>query len=84
MEDIDNKITTTISEILETEVIRKGTAKAAANHKEWEKKKRKEGWRFVEVTRGLKILVPCDRKGKPTAEGQERLNRKRETFFRYL
>ena len=39
--------------------------------KKYEKKKIKEGWRWVKVNERLKILVPCDKHGNPTKEGLE-------------
>ena len=43
--------------------------------KKYEKKKIKEGWRWIKVNERLKILVPCDKHGNPTKEGLEKIER---------
>jgi hypothetical protein len=38
--------------------------------KEIESKRLKEGWRNIKIKPNLVVLVPCDKKGKPTKKGQ--------------
>ena len=38
-------------------------------------KKFQQGWRFVLIAPNLRILVPCDKDGKPTEEGQKRIDK---------
>lgn len=38
-----------------------------------EQKRIKAGWRYVQVNERTKILVPCDKKGKPTEEGEKKI-----------
>lgn len=33
-----------------------------------------KGWRYVQVTKNIQVLVPCDKNGKPTKEGQRRID----------
>lgn len=47
--------------------------KALAKAKSVEQKKIKQGWRWVKISKLSKILVPCDKNGKPTAQGQKRI-----------
>lgn len=48
--------------------------KALLKAKAIEKKKLKDGWRYVQVTEATQLLVPCDKNGKPTKAGQEKIN----------
>lgn len=47
--------------------------KALAKAKNIEQKKIRQGWRWVKISKLSKILVPCDKNGKPTAQGQKRI-----------
>lgn len=47
--------------------------KALAKAKSVEQKKIRQGWRWVKISKLSKILVPCDKNGKPTAQGQKRI-----------
>ena len=38
----------------------------------------KEGWRFVEITKGLKIFVPCDKDGNPTQLGLKKIEQRKK------
>ncbi len=48
--------------------------KALAKAKSIEQKKIRQGWRWVRISKLSKILVPCDKNGKPTKEGQKRID----------
>lgn len=48
--------------------------KALERAKAQEKKRLKQGWRWIRVSNLSKILVPCDKNGKPTKEGQRRID----------
>lgn len=48
--------------------------KALARAKNIEQKKIRQGWRWVRISKLSKILVPCDKNGKPTKEGQKRID----------
>ena len=43
-------------------------------HKQEDAKKRK-GWQYVNITKRTKVLVPCNKKGKPTLEGERMIER---------
>ena len=38
-----------------------------------EKKRLKEGWRYIMVAPHLELFVPCDKDGNPTKEGRRRI-----------
>ena len=44
-----------------------------AKAKEREKALRKQGWQDVQLPNGIKVFVPCDKKGNPTKEGKKRI-----------
>ena len=44
-----------------------------AKAKSVEQKKIRQGWRWVKISKLSKILVPCDKNGKPTIEGQKKI-----------
>ena len=41
--------------------------------KKQERKQIKDGYRWFSITDKLKVLVPCNKDGKPTAKGQKLL-----------
>lgn len=45
-----------------------------------EASKIKKGWRWVKIGARTKILVPCDKKGNPTAVGQIRIQKLKENL----
>ena len=45
--------------------------KALARAKRMEKTLEKEGWKWTKLNHQTMILVPCDKKGKPTKRGEE-------------
>lgn len=47
--------------------------KALAKAKSVEQKKIEQGWRWVKISRLSKVLVPCDKNGKPTIDGQKKI-----------
>lgn len=48
--------------------------KALEKAKDIESKKIEQGWRWIRISYLSKILVPCDKNGKPTKEGQRRID----------
>ena len=48
--------------------------KALKAAKRLEERRIKDGWRYVQVTPMMQVFVPCDKKGKPTTEGQRRID----------
>jgi hypothetical protein len=40
-----------------------------------ERKKLKEGWRWMKISKDLTVLVPCNKSGKPTEKGLEIIER---------
>lgn len=48
--------------------------KALTKAKAQEKKRLKQGWRWIRISNLSKVLVPCDKNGKPTKEGQRRID----------
>lgn len=59
-----------IKELKKKEWVKKESERAQA---ELEKKFR-QGWRFVLAAPNIRILVPCDKDGKPTEDGQRRID----------
>lgn len=47
--------------------------KALKAAKKLEEKRLNDGWRYVQATPTLQILVPCKKDGKPTEEGMRRI-----------
>ena len=41
--------------------------------KKVERKKQKEGYRWIKINERLKTFVPCDENGKPTLEGERKI-----------
>ena len=48
---------------------------AAKKGAKMERERIKQGWRWVKVGTRSKILVPCDKKGNPTQDGLQRIER---------
>lgn len=48
--------------------------RALEKAKRLEKQRIKQGWRHVKVNERLQVFVPCDKNGKPTHDGQRRIN----------
>ena len=48
--------------------------KALSKARKLEEKRLSQGWRYVFATPNTQILVPCDKRGKPTKEGQRRID----------
>ena len=48
--------------------------KALSKARKLEEKRLSQGWRYIFATQHIQILVPCDKNGKPTAEGQRRID----------
>jgi len=48
-------------------------SRALLKAKKIEEQRIKDGWQYVQVASNLKILVPCDKNGKPTQEGLKKL-----------
>lgn len=48
--------------------------KALSKARKLEEKRLSQGWRYVFATPNTQILVPCDKSGKPTKEGQRRID----------
>lgn len=48
--------------------------KALSKAKKLEGKMLLQGWRYIFATPHIQVLVPCDKNGKPTAEGQRRID----------
>jgi len=49
--------------------------KALKKAKNIEQGRIKQGWQWVKIGKLTKILVPCDKNGKPTEEAQRRIDR---------
>lgn len=43
-----------------------------------EKERLNNGWQYIQLTTQIKILVPCDKYGKPTKEGLERIEERKK------
>ena len=48
--------------------------KALSKARKLEEKRLSQGWRYIFATTNIQILVPCDKNGRPTAEGQRRID----------
>ena len=62
------------------EIVGEKDIAAAEKANKVEKKKLKNGWRWVKILPSLKILVPHE-KGKPTAEGQAMIDIMKAKFY---
>ena len=51
-------------------------------HKE-EEKKISDGWKYVSISPTFRILVPCDKNGKPTKEGMEKIEKRKKSLSYY-
>lgn len=47
--------------------------KALEKAKKLEVKRLKSGWRYIQIAANTEVLVPCDKKGNPTADGQKKI-----------
>lgn len=56
-----------------TSTVSDSDKKALAEAKKQERKQIKDGYRWFSITDKLKVLVPCNKDGKPTAKGQRLL-----------
>ena len=63
------------------EIVGEKDVAAAEKANKIEKKKLKNGWRWVKIISSLKILVPHDKKGNPTAEGQAMIDLIKAKFY---
>lgn len=41
----------------------------------------KEGWKYHSISKNMKILVPCDKKGNPTKEGLKRIEERKKSLM---
>lgn len=48
--------------------------------KEKEKEELAKGYRYIKLSSRTKVLVECDKKGKPTAKGQRQLDSLKTCF----
>lgn len=60
--------------------VTKAALNAAKRGAKQEAAKIRKGWRWVQVGTRTKILVPCDKKGNPTEDGQMRIQRLKENL----
>lgn len=60
--------------------VTKAALNAAKRGAKQEATKIRKGWRWVQVGTRTKILVPCDKKGNPTKDGQMRIQRLKENL----
>jgi hypothetical protein len=65
------------------EIVSDKDVAAAEKAEKIEKKKIKNGWRWVKIIPSLKILVPHDKKGNPTAEGQAMIDNMKSKYVKY-
>lgn len=65
---------------LTQEELRQKAVKVLVKAKEIEKRKLEQGWRWVRIGKLSKILVPCDKNGKPTLDGQKQIDNVRNTI----
>ena len=52
-----------------TEKVTDSALKAVEKLHKREKKRLKEGWRWIKLSPRTKVFVPCDKKGSPTEDG---------------
>ena len=60
--------------------ITQSARRAAKRGEKQEQERIKKGWRWVQVGTRTKILVPCDKEGNPTTDGQMRIQRLKENL----
>ena len=47
------------------------SAKVAEKMNKLEKKRMRDGWRWIKLSPRTRVFVPCDKRGRPTKEGQK-------------
>lgn len=60
-----------------TTIVTEADRRALKKAKDKEKEQLKQGWRYVQISKTSKVLVPC-KNGKPTKEGEEIIKRYQE------
>lgn len=61
-------------------VVTQAAKSAAKKGEKMERERIKQGWRWVNVGTRSKILVPCDKKGNPTQDGLQRIERMKQNL----
>lgn len=61
-----------------TEKVTDASVRAAEKAHRQEERRLKKGWRWVKITPRTRILVPCDKNGNPTKEGQRLIEETRK------
>ena len=64
----ENEETLTVKKVAEARMI--------AKHHKQQASLIKQGWRYVDIAKNLKMFVPCDKDGKPTKEGKEKIEQR--------
>jgi hypothetical protein len=63
------------------EKVSEAALKAVEKLRKIEKKRRKEGWKWIRLSPRTKVFVPCDKRGNPTEVGQKIIENAKKTCF---
>lgn len=74
------RIGSELAQAEERREITKAARNAARRGAKQESDKMAQGWRYVQVGTRTKILVPCDKSGNPTKDGQRRIERMKQNL----
>lgn len=62
----------------EKNIVTQAAINAVKKGRKQEEEKLKNGWKYIQVGNTTKILVPCNKDGKPTEDGIRRINKLKE------
>lgn len=62
----------------EKAIVKEAGLKAAEKVHRAETEKIKSGWRWITINPRTKVLIPCDKHGKPTKKGMELIDETRK------
>lgn len=67
--------------IADEEIKEKKEKAVVAKARKLETERLKEGWKYHSISKNMKILVPCDKKGNPTKEGLKRIEERKKSLM---
>lgn len=67
--------------IADEEIKEKKEKAVVVKARKLETERLKEGWKYHSISKNMKILVPCDKKGNPTKEGLKRIEERKKSLM---
>ena len=67
--------------ITDEEIKEKKEKAVVVKARKLEAERLKEGWKYHSISKNMKILVPCDKKGNPTKEGLKRIEERKKSLM---